>query len=256
MGARNGVPRRAAQLVAEPRRSTGRQRAGNGRRRRPRPPLPDAAEARRHPLGHFLGAKGRRARFATDLGESVAWGDERNAQLTDLVRKLVAERGWEPPEIPEPEPFNGESPEEVNLDGFGAVVFAAGFRPDYESWVRFPGAFDELGFPIHEEGASTVVPGLYFVGVHFLRKRRSALLNGVGEMPPSWPADRRAKRPASRNVKTSPTRRQPEPPFEAGRHDRNPNSKRERSTRRERSSHEASAPATSSRLEAWHRGVG
>ena len=34
-------------------------------------------------LGHFLGADGRRARFAPDLGESVAWGDERNAQLMD-----------------------------------------------------------------------------------------------------------------------------------------------------------------------------
>ena len=132
-------------------------------------------------LGHFLGADGRRARFAPDLGESVAWGDERNAQLMDLVRKLVAERGLPRPEIPEPEPFNGEAPEELNLSGFGAVVFAGGFRPDYESWVRFPGAFDELGFPVHEEGASTVVRGLYFVGVHFLRKRRSSLLSGVGE---------------------------------------------------------------------------
>ena len=132
-------------------------------------------------LGHFLGADGRRARFAPDLGESVAWGDERNAQLMDLVQKLVAERGLPRPEIPEPEPFNGEAPEELNLSGFGAVVFAGGFRPDYESWVRFPGAFDELGFPVHEEGASTVVRGLYFVGVHFLRKRRSSLLNGVGE---------------------------------------------------------------------------
>jgi putative flavoprotein involved in K+ transport len=132
-------------------------------------------------LGHFLGADGRHARFAPDLGESVAWGDERNAQLMDLVRKLVAERGLALPEMPEPEPFNGGAPEEVNLSGFGAVVFAGGFRPDYESWVRCPGAFDELGFPIHEEGASTVVRGLYFVGVHFLRKRRSSLLNGVGE---------------------------------------------------------------------------
>ena len=132
-------------------------------------------------LGHFLGADGHRARFAPDLGESVAWGDERNAQLMDLARKLVAHRGLPLPEIPEPEPFNGESPEEVNLSGFGAVVFAGGFRPDYESWVRCPGAFDELGFPIHEEGASTVVAGLYFVGVHFLRTRRSSLLNGVGE---------------------------------------------------------------------------
>ena len=38
----------------------------------------------------------------------------------------------------------------------------AGHRPNYESWVHCPGAFDELGFPIHEEGASTAV--LYFVG--------------------------------------------------------------------------------------------
>jgi putative flavoprotein involved in K+ transport len=132
-------------------------------------------------LGHFLGAEGRHARFAPDLGASVAWGDERNAQLMDLVRKLVTERGLPRPEIPEPEPFNGEAPEELNLSGFGAVVFAGGFRPDYESWVRVPGAFDELGFPVHEEGASTVAPGLFFVGVHFLRKRRSSLLNGVGE---------------------------------------------------------------------------
>jgi putative flavoprotein involved in K+ transport len=132
-------------------------------------------------LGHFLGAEGRHAHFAPDLGESVAWGDERNAQLVDLVRKLVAERGLPPPEIPEPEPFKADAPEELNLTGFAAVVFAAGFRPDYESWVRIPDAFDELGFPVHEEGASTVAAGLYFVGVHFLRKRKSSLLNGVGE---------------------------------------------------------------------------
>ena len=132
-------------------------------------------------LGHFLGAEGRHAHFAPDLGESVAWGDERNAQLMDLVRKLVAERGLPPPEIPEPEPLKTDAPEELNLTGFGAVVFAGGFRPDYESWVRIPGAFDELGFPVHEEGASTVAAGLYFVGVHFLRKRKSSLLGGVGE---------------------------------------------------------------------------
>jgi putative flavoprotein involved in K+ transport len=97
------------------------------------------------------------------------------------IRKLVAERGLPRPQIPEPEPFRVEAPEQLNLSGFGAVVFAGGFRPDYESWVHCPGAFDEFGFPFHEEGASTVAPGLYFVGVHFLRKRKSSLLLGVGE---------------------------------------------------------------------------
>jgi putative flavoprotein involved in K+ transport len=41
-----------------------------------------------------------------------------------------------------------------------------------------------LGFgplPIQKDGASTVIPGLYFVGVHFLRKRKSSLLIGVGD---------------------------------------------------------------------------
>ncbi len=42
-------------------------------------------------------------------------------------------------------------------------------------------AFDAMGFPIQVDGASTVVPGLHFVGVHFLRRAKSALLMGVGE---------------------------------------------------------------------------
>ena len=132
-------------------------------------------------LGHFLGADGGRARFAADLGASVAWGDQLNAQLMDRIRAVAAERGMPAPVIAEAQPFSAEAPEEVDLSGFGAVIFASGFRPAYESWVHYPGAFDEFGFPIHHDGASTVVPGLYFIGVHFLRKRKSSLLNGVGE---------------------------------------------------------------------------
>jgi putative flavoprotein involved in K+ transport len=132
-------------------------------------------------LGHFAGAEGRHARFAPDLGESVAWGDQRHDQFMGLVRKLVAGRGLPEPQIDEPEPFDGNAPESVDLTGFGAVVFAGGFRPDYASWVDVPDAFDALGFPLHEEGASTAADGLYFAGVHFLRKRKSSLLVGVGE---------------------------------------------------------------------------
>lgn len=102
-------------------------------------------------------------------------------QLIGLVRKLVAERGLPPLEVLEPEPFSAIALDRLDLSGFGAVIFTAGFRPDYKAWVRCTGAFDDLGFPIHDEGASTVVEGLYFVGVHFLRKRRSSLLIGVGE---------------------------------------------------------------------------
>jgi putative flavoprotein involved in K+ transport len=132
-------------------------------------------------LGRFRGADGRRASFAPDLAASQAWGDERYRRLMGLVRNLVAERGLPMPDIAEPAPFDGAAPEELDLGGFGAVIFAGGFRPDYTRWIDVPGAFDADGFPIHAEGASTAAPGLSFVGVHFLRKRKSSLLWGVGE---------------------------------------------------------------------------
>jgi putative flavoprotein involved in K+ transport len=97
------------------------------------------------------------------------------------IRKAAERLGQTPLEIPDPGPIDADSPERLDLSGFGVVLFAGGFRLGYESWVHCPGAFDELGFPVHDEGASTAFPGLYFVGVHFLRKRKSSLLIGVGE---------------------------------------------------------------------------
>lgn len=131
-------------------------------------------------LGRFLGAEGRRARFADDLGASVEWGDERYRELSDRFLGFAAERGLPAPDLADPEPFDAAAPQELDLSGIGAVVFAGGFRPGY-GWIDVPGAFDELGFPVHADGASTAAEGLYFVGVHFLRKRQSSLLCGVGE---------------------------------------------------------------------------
>jgi putative flavoprotein involved in K+ transport len=132
-------------------------------------------------LGRFAGADGSVAHFAPDLEESVAWGDARYRELMDTFQKHAATRGIRVPGIAEPLPFRAETPESVDLSGFGAVIFTAGFRPDYTSWLPWPEAFDELGFPLHDDGASTVVAGLSFIGVHFLRTRKSSLLLGVGD---------------------------------------------------------------------------
>ncbi|HET9952163.1 MAG TPA: NAD(P)-binding domain-containing protein [Candidatus Eisenbacteria bacterium] len=132
-------------------------------------------------VGRFIGVSGRRARFAADLAANVAWGDERYTQLCGLLRKVADERGLELPDPAPPPPFDPAAPEEVDLAGFGAVLFAGGFRPDFRSSIPRAEAFDDLGFPIQREGTSSVVPGLHFVGVHFQRKRKSSLLCGVGE---------------------------------------------------------------------------
>jgi putative flavoprotein involved in K+ transport len=132
-------------------------------------------------LGHFLGAEGRDALFTPDLQASIAWGDQRHEKIIGDFRKHAVAAGvpWE--ELDRPQPIDADPPERIPLSRLGAVVFTSGFRPDYESWVDCPGAFDDLGFPVHRDGASTTVSGLYFAGVHFLRKRKSSLLIGVGE---------------------------------------------------------------------------
>jgi putative flavoprotein involved in K+ transport len=132
-------------------------------------------------VGHFLEAAGSLARFAPDLADTVAWGDDRYRELRAQVFRVADERGLPRPEMADPAPFDGAAPGEVSLDGFGAVVFTGGFRPDFRSWLPWADAFDEMGFPIQLDGASTVVDGLFFVGTHFLRTRRSSTLFGVGE---------------------------------------------------------------------------
>jgi putative flavoprotein involved in K+ transport len=132
-------------------------------------------------VGRFLGAAGGDLVFAGDLGASVAWGDQRHEMFMDLIRRYCDERDVDVPEIPEPPPFDGTAPERLPVGAFSTVLYAGGFRPAYREWLGFPGAFDEMGFPIHRDGESLAVSGLHFVGVHFLRKRKSSLLLGVGE---------------------------------------------------------------------------
>jgi putative flavoprotein involved in K+ transport len=127
--------------------------------------------------GHLVGVTGGRVDFADDLAESVAFGD---ARLDDMRRLLHGQLRDDAPQVPQPAPFVPGPPPDVDVADLGAVVFTAGFRPDYAGWVRFP-VFDPDGFPVTADDLSTAVPGLYFCGVHFLRTRRSSLLWGVGD---------------------------------------------------------------------------
>lgn len=131
--------------------------------------------------GHLAGVDGRRATFADDLLQSVAFGDERYRMLTKDFPELANRLGVPVPDLPEPEPFAGGGLEELNLDGLAAVIFTSGFRPSYGDLVPWPETLDDHGFPRQHDGASVVLDGLYFVGSHFLRTRKSSLLYGVGE---------------------------------------------------------------------------
>jgi putative flavoprotein involved in K+ transport len=130
--------------------------------------------------GRFLGAEDGHLHFASDLADSVAFGDGRYADIRKLILGHCARNAIDAPPLPDPPPFDPKAPERLEVDGFGAILYTSGYRPDYSTWIHLD-AFDDMGFPIQENGASPTIAGLYFCGVHFLRKRKSSLLMGVGE---------------------------------------------------------------------------
>jgi putative flavoprotein involved in K+ transport len=58
------------------------------------------------------------------------------------------------------------------------VLWCTGYGPGF-SWIDLP-VFGEDGKPMHERGVVHRVPGMYFVGLHFLYAMSSATLIGVG----------------------------------------------------------------------------
>jgi putative flavoprotein involved in K+ transport len=117
-------------------------------------------------------------RFAPDLDESLAFGDEFFTTFLHRVDEHVAAAGLDLPE-PDPRPETGEpaSVDALRLRDLGAIVWATGYRPDF-SWLDAP--VDDMGWPVQSGGVAPL-PGLFYVGLHWLRVRKSALLLGVGD---------------------------------------------------------------------------
>jgi putative flavoprotein involved in K+ transport len=131
-------------------------------------------------LGRFLGADGSTLLFADDLAASVDFGDARWAEIRAWIDRLCARTGIPRPDYDIPPPMRIKTRTKIDVvrEGITSVIWTSGFRPDY-GWVKFP-VFDAMGFPVQVDG-QTSVPGLYFMGVHWMRKNKSAVLYGVGE---------------------------------------------------------------------------
>ena len=127
-------------------------------------------------VGRFTGASDGKVHFS-DLNDIVAGGDFLAGTLKKWFDALCDKRGLPRPWDLPPR-FDIAAPKELDLgrEGIGNVIWTTGFRPDYR-WVHLP-VFDEMGFPVQTEGRSAV-EGLYFMGVHFQTRGRSATLYGV-----------------------------------------------------------------------------
>lgn len=123
-----------------------------------------------------------RALIRPDVGERLADSDAFAARVKHRIDDRVRDAGLDVPDEtgdgPVPEAVDERTELDLRAAGVRTVLWANGFRPDY-GWISLP-VFDRAGWPVQVRGV-TEVPGLYFVGVHWLHKRKSALLLGVGE---------------------------------------------------------------------------
>ena len=137
-------------------------------------------------LGRALAAKDGRMSFAADLADNLAHGDKSYAGFLAAVDAHVRRAGLDLPE----EPITHETmtdPAEMadpvlSLDlaasGITSIVWATGYGYDL-GWVELP-VLDRAGRPVHHRGV-TEVPGIYFLGLQWLHKSKSAFLSGVGD---------------------------------------------------------------------------
>jgi putative flavoprotein involved in K+ transport len=132
-------------------------------------------------VGRLMRVSGAVAQCSGGLASLTANADLKQARLLQRIDDFVTEHGLSgevpPPEQPAPTRL-GAVATEVDLGRFDTVVWATGYRPSYP-WLD-PAAFDRRGRVAHDGGVSPI-PGLYVLGLPFLRRRRSNLIAGVGQ---------------------------------------------------------------------------
>lgn len=139
-------------------------------------------------VGRLVGVDGGRLRFADDLADSLARGDEAFARFAQRVDGWLAEHDDQAgaadgperrPLLPDPPAARNGSPElDLVAAGIASVVWATGFRPGLD-WVNVP-VLDARGAPVHHRGI-TASPGLCFLGLPWLYRQRSPFIRGAEE---------------------------------------------------------------------------
>ncbi|MCL5776252.1 NAD(P)-binding domain-containing protein [Limibaculum sp. FT325] len=132
-------------------------------------------------VGRALGAAGGRMHFAGDLDETVAAAERRLIRLRNRIDGFIARHPPDQP-VPAAEPWRplgfagGAGTIDLAAEGITSVVWATGFRRGYR-WLKVP-ALDARGEIAHHHGV-TRWPGLYVLGLRFLRTRKSSFIDGV-----------------------------------------------------------------------------
>jgi putative flavoprotein involved in K+ transport len=142
--------------------------------------LPALARSGATLTGRPVAVEGDRVAFDDSVAANVAAGDAFAARARAMVDELVHRRGLDaPPAEPDEHDAHVDLDPPATLDlraeEVGAVVWCTGFTGDF-SWLD-PALLGRDGQPRHSDGAAPA-PGLWYLGLRWLRRRSSAILLG------------------------------------------------------------------------------
>lgn len=147
-------------------------------------------------VGRLVDVDGERVQCADDLIATTSASDLKLAELLQRVDRFIDKTS---PAAMRAEPFqptwmlardDANRTIDLRAEGIDTVLWATGFARRYP-WLRVP-VLDERGEIRHRYGV-TSIQGLFVLGMHFQRKRKSAFIDGVGD-DAAFVADRIVRR--------------------------------------------------------------
>jgi putative flavoprotein involved in K+ transport len=135
-------------------------------------------------VGRLAGMNDGKAQFSGSLRNVCALSDLKMNRLLNTIDEWASENDLdgevEPPHRLPPTEVEDSPPLVLDLAAAGikTIVWATGYRPDY-SWLQVP-VLDRKG-RIRHDGGVVDWPGLYLMGLQFLRRRKSALIDGASD---------------------------------------------------------------------------
>ncbi|HEY5622563.1 MAG TPA: pyridine nucleotide-disulfide oxidoreductase, partial [Gammaproteobacteria bacterium] len=134
-------------------------------------------------VGRLTGFNGDVAQFSGSLRNVCALADLKMNRLLDTVDEWAA-TSPDAADAGSPERFErtrvDDDPRlklDLEREGIATVLWATGYRADY-SWLDVP-VLDRKGKIKHDRGIVTESPGLYVIGLPFMRRRKSSFIHGT-----------------------------------------------------------------------------
>jgi putative flavoprotein involved in K+ transport len=134
-------------------------------------------------VGRLATVRDGTAYFSGSLRNVCNLADLKLNRLLGTIDAWAADAGLGDLDGPKPPPTRvPDAPRlaiDLVADGYDSVVWATGFRADY-SWLELP-VLDRKGEIRHDGGVVRDAPGLYRIGLNFLRRRKSSFIHGAAD---------------------------------------------------------------------------